>query len=344
MEERKKQVLNAIIKDYIANAEPVGSRAVAKKYDLGVSPATIRNEMSDLEEEGYIEQPHTSAGRIPSAKGYRYFVDHLMQRERLTPAQLKAVRQAMRGRVDEMEDFMRSCCNMISQLTHYTALVAMPEQGRGTLENIQLVPVSDHQLLVVLLTSTGLIRHKLVDLPQEISWDELAGIESRMRRQLCGREIKTITYELLHDLLADYQLQEKISAQALELIEQTLSQEAGHKIFTGGVTNMLSQPEFHDIDKLKSMFSLIEEDDKLEKLLGAAAGGRLTVAIGGEIPVEGIEDCSMVVANYFVNGEKAGSIGVLGPTRLNYGRTVSMMEVIASELSKAISAKDDKDK
>lgn len=107
---------------------------------------------------------------------------------------------------------------------------------------------------------------------------------------------------------------------------------------------MLSQPEFHDIDKLKSMFSLIEEDDKLEKLLGAAAGGRLTVAIGGEIPVEGIEDCSMVVANYFVNGEKAGSIGVLGPTRLNYGRTVSMMEVIASELSKAISAKDDKNK
>ena len=108
MEERKKQVLNAIIKDYIANAEPVGSRAVAKKYGLGVSPATIRNEMSDLEEEGYIEQPHTSAGRIPSAKGYRYFVDHLMERERLTSAQLKAVRQAMRGEVSEMEEFMRS--------------------------------------------------------------------------------------------------------------------------------------------------------------------------------------------------------------------------------------------
>ena len=269
MEERKKQVLNAIIKDYIANAEPVGSRAVAKKYGLGVSPATIRNEMSDLEEEGYIEQPHTSAGRIPSAKGYRYFVDHLMERERLTSAQLKAVRQAMRGEVSEMEEFMRSCCNMISQLTHYTALVAMPEQGRGTLENIQLVPVSDHQVLVVLLASTGIIRHKLIELPMEVKSDDLAYIEQKMRQHLCGKEIKAISYEMLRDMLADYQIREKMAEQALELIEQTLTKETAHKIFTGGVMNMLSQPEFRDIDKLKSMFALIEEDDKLEKLLNA---------------------------------------------------------------------------
>lgn len=144
MDARKFRILQAIIDDYILTAIPVGSRTISKKYEMGLSSATIRNEMSDLEEEGYIEQPHTSAGRIPSAKGYRYFVDHLMERERLTSAQLKAVRQAMRGEVSEMEEFMRSCCNMISQLTHYTALVAMPEQGRGTLENIQLVPVSDH--------------------------------------------------------------------------------------------------------------------------------------------------------------------------------------------------------
>ena len=344
MEERKKQVLNAIIKDYIANAEPVGSRAVAKRYGLGVSPATIRTEMSDLEEEGYIEQPHTSAGRIPSAKGYRYFVDHLMEPEKLTPAQLQTVRRALHGEVSEIEEFMRSCCNMISQLTNYTALVAMPEQGRGTLENIQLVPVSDHQVMVVLLASTGIIRHKLIDLPIEVKGDDLAYIEQRMREHLCGKEIKTISYELLRALLADYQLKEKMAAQALELIEQTLTKDVAHKIFTGGVMNMLSQPEFHDIERLKSMFSIIEEDDKLEKLLNSAESSRLTVTIGGEMPVEGTEDCSMVVANYFVNGEKAGSIGVLGPTRLNYGRTVSMMEFVANELSRVMSDKDDKKK
>lgn len=337
MEERKKHVLNAIIKDYIANAEPVGSRAVARKYGLGVSPATIRNEMSDLEEEGYIEQPHTSAGRIPSAKGYRYFVDNLMEREKLTPLQLSIVRQALRSDINEMEQFMRSCCNMISRLTNYTALVTMPEQGHGTLENIQLVRVSDHQVLVVLLASTGIIRHKLIELPVEISADDLAYIEQRMRENLCGKEIKAISYELLQRLLADYQLRGKMAKQALELIEQTLSSEETHKIFTGGVMNMLSQPEFRDIDKLRSMFELIEEDDKLAKLLNLPSGDRLTVTIGGEMPVEGVEDCSMVVANYFVNGEKAGSIGVLGPTRLNYGRTVSMMEFIAGELSRAIS-------
>lgn len=342
MDARKFRILQAIIDDYILTAIPVGSRTISKKYEMGLSSATIRNEMSDLEEEGYIEQPHTSAGRIPSAKGYRYFVDHLMERERLTSAQLKAVRQAMRGEVSEMEEFMRSCCNMISQLTHYTALVAMPEQGRGTLENIQLVPVSDHQVLVVLLASTGIIRHKLIELPMEVKSDDLAYIEQKMRQHLCGKEIKAISYEMLRDMLADYQIREKMAEQALELIEQTLTKETAHKIFTGGVMNMLSQPEFRDIDKLKSMFALIEEDDKLEKLLNSADSDRLTVTIGGEMPVEGVEDCSMVVANYFVNGEKAGSIGVLGPTRLNYGRTVSMMEFIASELSRVMSDKDDK--
>ncbi len=335
MEERKKQVLNAIITDYIVNAEPVGSRAVAKKYDLGVSPATIRNEMSDLEEEGYIEQPHTSAGRVPSAKGYRYYVDNLMEREVLNPAQLMQVKEVLAAETSEIDEFMRSCCNMISALTNYTALAAIPEQSRSTLSNIQLVQVNAYQVLVIMLASTGIIRHKMIEVDAPITEDELSHIEQMLRQNLIGKEIKHISYELLRDLLADYHLRERMAKQALNMLEH-LTNDEEHKIFTGGVMNMLSQPEFHDIEKLKNMFSLIEEEAKIEELLNSAGSDRLTVTIGGEMPVEGAKDCSMVVANYFVNGQKAGSIGVLGPTRLNYGRTVSLMEFIAEELSSAL--------
>lgn len=341
MEERKKQVLNAIIKDYIANAEPVGSRAVAKKYDLGVSPATIRNEMSDLTEDGYIEQPHTSAGRIPSGKGYRFYVDHLMEREHLTPEQVQQVREVLSGELGEMDHFMRSLTGMISRLTNYTAIAALPERGHGRVANIQLVQVNDFQVLVVLLASTGIIRHKLIDMPRPLAPGHLGRIEDLLRRRLIGEELKHLSYDLLRQLLLELQLQQEAAEQALDLLEHSLLPDERGRIFTSGVMNLFSQPEFRDIDKLKSLFSLLEEDTKVKELLASTDPGEkmLTVAIGGEMPVDGVKDCSMVVANYFVNGEKAGSIGVLGPTRMSYGKTVSLMEYIAGELSKAMSDK-----
>ena len=342
MDERKKQVLNAIIKDYIANAEPVGSRAVAKKYDLGVSPATIRNEMSDLEEEGYIEQPHTSAGRIPSAKGYRYYVDNLMEKEKLTSSQVEQVRRALASEINEMDEFMRSCCNMISRLTNYTALAAIPEKSTGVLTNLQLVEVNDHQIMVIMLDSTGIIRHKLLEISRNMARGELPRIERRMQEKLTGKALRDISYEMLQSLFDEFQLRDKMARATLEMLEQTLRGETVHKVYTGGVTNMLAQPEFRDIDKLKGLFQLVEQENQVEKLLNSAGADQVTVTIGGEMPVDDAKDCSMVVANYFINGEKAGSIGVLGPTRLDYGRTVSIMETIAGELSKALS--DDRER
>ena len=342
MEERKRRVLNAIINDYIANAEPVGSRTITKKYDLGVSPATIRNEMSDLEEQGYIEQPHTSAGRIPSGKGYRYYVDHLMERERLTSSQVRQIRQVMAGELNELDHFMRSCCSMISRLTNYTAIAAVPEQGRGKVEGVQLVAVNERQILLIVMASTGIIRHQLIDLPSPITGPQLAKIEQEMQHSLLGRDLQNISFEKQREIVRDLQLKQHMAGQVMELLEQTLSLESDHRIFTGGMMNMLSQPEFQNLDKLKKVFSLLEADDKVKELISAASAGdgTLTVTIGGEMPVEGARDCSMVVANYFINGEKAGSIGVLGPTRMSYGKTVSLIEQVASELSKTMSDKN----
>ena len=341
MEERKKRVLNAIINDYIANAEPVGSRTITKKYALGVSPATVRNEMSDLEEEGYIEQPHTSAGRIPSGKGYRYYVDHLMEKEPLSPQEIHQIRKVVAGSVKEMESFMRSCCNMLSRLTNYATIASIPEQGHGRVENIQLLSLSEHQVLLILVASTGIIRHKLIELPLPVTPAEVAAMERDLLRNLIGCELRSINYDKLRDLLQDYQAQQKLATKTLELLEQALSGDGEQRIFIGGVMHMLSQPEFRDVDKLKNLFSIFEQDKRAQELIDSVSSddGMLTITIGSEMPQEDVQDCSMIVANYFVNGEKAGSIGVLGPTRMSYGKTVSLMEQLSAELSKAMSDK-----
>ena len=344
MDERKKRVLNAIINDYIANAEPVGSRTITKRYDLGVSPATIRNEMSDLTDEGYIEQPHTSAGRIPSAKGYRYYVDNLMEKERLTPKQLAQIREVMVGELSEINNFMRSCVNMISKLTSYTALATISENAHGYVKNIQLLPINEQQIMVILFVSTGLVRHKLIEVSYPISSDELMSIERGLYNALVDKDVNTITAEKLRDLVRELHLRDRIPENAVTALQDSLLFEQGQRIFTGGTMNMFAQPEFRDVDRLQNIFSLLEKDKSLKELLDAASphDNNLTVTIGHELQVDDVKDCSMVVANYFINGEKAGSIGVLGPTRMSYGRTVSLMKQIADELSKTMSDQKNK--
>lgn len=331
MDERTKQVLHAIIKDYISTAEPVGSRAVAKKYDLGVSPATIRNEMSDLEELGYIEQPHTSAGRKPSQKGYRYYVDYLMEKESLTIPEVEFIRLNLSAHMREIDGFMRQCCQMISRLTNYAAMILVPSEGKGKLEKLQLLPVDAHQLLVIALSSSGVVRHRLLRMPEPLNEAQIAQVEAVLRERLVGLDMEQLTYTLLRDAMGAVNHQQKLISQTLELMEQVLYERAGEKVFFTGTPNILSQPEFKDVDKTRNILGLLEEEDKLKNLLQSEDAGT-HVAIGSELPHEEMKDCSMVIASYDMGGI-SGSIGVLGPTRMSYPRTISLVEFIANELS-----------
>ncbi|MCR4962648.1 MAG: heat-inducible transcriptional repressor HrcA [Firmicutes bacterium] len=333
MDERKKRVLNAIIEDYIANAEPVGSRAVAKKYGLGVSPATIRNEMSDLEEEGYIEQPHTSAGRVPSDKGYRFYVDNLMEKARPTEEEVKAIKDALSGSVVEFDEFLRGFCNVISRLTSYPSMIALPEQGRGKLVKLQMVPVHERQVLVIMLASTGILRHKIVDLPFDIDEGEIIRLEEELNRLALGMDMQELSYDFLQKKLYELGMRERILEQSVEVLRKLFHPQDGRKVIINGATNMLAHPEFRDIEKLKTLFELLETEGKVQKLLDAGGEENLSVAIGEELADSQIRDCSMVTANYFINGQRAGSIGVLGPTRMSYSHTVALLEYIAKELT-----------
>lgn len=336
MDERKKQILNAIIKDYIVNGEPVGSRAVAKKYGLGVSPATIRNEMSDLEELGYIEQPHTSAGRVPSDKGYHYYVDYLMQKEQISQQEAYLIREALSNHLNEMEAYLRSCCSMISHLTNYITMIALPEQGQGKLEKIQLLPLDDYRVMVVLYTSIGAIRHKVITLSYPIAPQQLAQIESMVVDKLTGMDIDRFSYGLLKRIIGEFDRRQRLLDEAFSLLDQALADDFGQRVFTDGALHMLSQPEFRDVDKLRGVFEVLEEEEKVQNLLAKSEEAPLSVAIGGDMPDESLKNCSIVTANYYINGKKAGTIGVMGPTRMSYPKTISLVEFIAKELSNSL--------
>ncbi|MBQ9992284.1 MAG: heat-inducible transcription repressor HrcA [Firmicutes bacterium] len=336
MDERKRQVLDAIIKDYIETAEPVGSRAVAKKYDLGVSPATIRNEMSDLEDLGYIEQPHTSAGRRPSDKGYRYYVDYLMQKEELLPEETEFIKQSLCGEITELEEGMKRAVKLLSKLTNYPTIAVMPQKDNGRVEKIQLVFLNETQGIAVVLSDTGIINHSLISFPQPMNPLALSDLEYFLNSKLAGLKFEEITYAVLRDIVNKAPQHKELVAVTLDLLEKVLNTSNDEKVFTGGALDMLSQPEFQNIETCKKVLELFEHKENVVDILQPLSETNETViAIGSELPYEGMEDYSIVVAPYGKD-KKNGYIGVLGPTRMSYAKTVSLVNCIAEELSKLV--------
>lgn len=337
MDERKKNVLHAIIKDYVSTAEPVGSRTIAKKYDLGVSPATIRNEMSDLEELGYIEQPHTSAGRIPSDKGYRYYVDCLMEKEKLNHKEQNFISQNFQRKITELDQIMHQTCHLLSQLTNYTALIVVPQVSKGHLDKIQLIPISPFKVLVVIITDNGFVNHRVLELPDFIEPQHLSALGEFLDQKLHGLNMEQVNRTLLRELCMQMSERKQLMHVALELMEQALLQRREERVFLGGALNMFNQPEFRDVSKIQALLAILEEDEIVKKLLQKNMARGLDISIGGEMPYQGVSECSMITATFHVNGRPGGSVGVLGPTRMTYSKAVSLVEYITEQLSEALS-------
>ena len=337
MDSRKQQILIAIIHDYIATAEPVGSRTIARKYKLGISPATIRNEMADLEEMGYIEQPHTSAGRVPSERGYRYYVDYLMQREELTREEQGLVRQSYEAKVKGVGEIIQYTGKLMAQLTNCTAVVLSTQRGSNAFRHIQLVQMTPEKALLIVVMDNGTVHHRLIEMSDSITQSDLDTISAVLNAKLQGRTMERIKMTLLNEIYFELAKHEHILNMAMELVDHSLSMDVEDKIYLGGVFNILNQPEFHNVDKVKTMLGILEQ----EKMLGSimADGFRsdgVTVRIGGEISNDQMRDCSMVMATYSVKGKPQGSVGVLGPTRMDYARMVTVVDYMTKNLSLAL--------
>ncbi len=333
---RKEQVLLAIITDYVSTAEPVGSRTVARKYKLGVSPATIRNEMSDLEEMGYIEQPHTSAGRIPSQKGYRYYIDFLMKRKELSSQEEDLIRKGYEKKVRDVGQVISLTGGMLSRFTNYASMILTPRVDISSLKYIQLVLMNPGQVMVIVVMNTGALMHKIVEMPEGVTQLDLDTVSDVFNAKLQGLTIDRIKLTLIREIYLELNKHKNILDLAMHLIHEGLALNREDKVYLAGIFNILGQPEFHNVEKLKTLLGLLEQEDLLRSLLEVNTQDGIAVRIGSELNREEMKDCSMVVAPYRVEGRPAGSIGIIGPTRMDYAWVISVVEYMTRNLSQTI--------
>ncbi len=331
--ERQKLILNAIIDDYVNSAEPVGSRSISKRSDITFSPATIRNEMSDIEDLGLLEQPHTSAGRIPSEKGYRYYVDHLVKRNEISLQEMDRVREYFADRMLQAENLVEEAAGILSQLTKYTAVALGPEIYRTTMKHFQIVSMSPTTAVAIIVTSTGHVESKTVTIEQGVGPADLEKMVNVFNARLTGVPLHLLRTRLYNEVAAELTRHVDRFEQVFKIIEQALEPAQSHRVIIDGTTKIFDQPEFRNVDQAKHLFELFGDTETLLKLMTVQETG-VGIRIGKETGNEALSNCSLITAAYTFDGKPIGTIGLIGPTRMSYGRMVGLLEFISQELSR----------
>ena len=337
LDERKYRILQAIIDDYIMTAMPVGSRTISRKSGVGFSPATIRNEMSDLEELGYLAQPHTSAGRVPSYKAYRLYVDHLMKTCKLTSDERERMHEHLMSRSKQVEGVIRSAANVLSDATKYTSVIVAPKLGTLRIKHVQLVPVAERTALMIIVTTAGIVKDAVIRVPEGLDADDLYGISRILTQRLADQPLAGVR-QAFADLLKNAEQNRKLLGEALQVIEKRLEQGGdASDVIVGGSANLLEYPEYSDVNKARSFLSVLESKDTLRQLMGREGSMEVSIRIGPENQVPELNDCSIVTASYRVGDHSTATLGIIGPTRMNYNRVISVLDFMGRALSDVLS-------
>lgn len=332
LDARKQKILQAIIQDYISSAEPVGSRTIARKYDFGVSAATIRNEMFDLEIMGYLEQPHTSSGRIPSLKGYRFYVDYLLKPTKITDAEKQFVRAWFQDKVSSVDQIFQSTAKLLARITHNVTLVMASQRLNSKLKYIRFLPLDDRRAIMIVVTDTGQVENCIYPKPAGASLDDLNIIAQRLTNYLAGMAMDHIdekAIEAFHETIVDdvelYRLAFRAMGRAFHKDQQ---------FYKGGTMELLNKPEFKDVDKAKSLFTMLEEQDVVANLLhDEGEGGAVTVRIGEEAKLSSINDCSIIEATFTDHDVVLGKLAVLGPARMEYAKIIGLLDFMKQHVT-----------
>lgn len=335
--ERERQVLQAVLFEYTVTAEPVGSRQVARKYALGLSPATIRNTMADLEETGYLAQPHTSAGRVPTDKAYRFYVDSLGGHAQLGRPEALRLQRQVAGTRSEIDDLMETTSAQLSALSHYAAVILAPPLQQTRLERVDLIPVAGDRALVVLATETGWGTSRILTLDEAISAAELREVARVLTERFEGLSFQEIRGRLGEPAAAPAAA-DRIARLAAILARKVFASLWDRNLYIGGAMNILDQPEFADITAMKALLRTFEEKRQLIELLTARAGGSdgVQVVIGSEMPYPDMQETSLVAACYKYRDRVLGVLGVVGPRRMPYAKIVPLVDYTARLISRRL--------
>ncbi len=331
--ERKLTILHAIIKTYLETGEPVGSRTISKYSDLNLSSATIRNEMADLEELGYILQPHTSAGRIPSDKGYRLYVDMLMEEKE---QELNEMQEKMLEKADKMEHLLKQAARVLANNTNYATMVSTPRSSANRIKFIQLSKVDEEQIIAVIVLGGNVIKNKIINMEEPLSNGNLLKLNMLLNTTLNGMSIEEINLGLIARLKEQAGIHSEVVGNVFDAVADAIQVDEDMQIYTSGTTNIFKYPELSDKQSAQEIISAFEEKQQLTELvtqtLAQEENTGIQVYIGDETPVQNMKDCSVVTATYELGDGMKGTIGIIGPKRMDYEHVLKSLKRLQSEL------------
>ncbi|MGI5971754.1 MAG: heat-inducible transcriptional repressor HrcA [Oscillospiraceae bacterium] len=337
--DRKKKILRAVIDDYIANAEPVGSKTISKNADLSLSPATIRHEMAELEQLGYLEQPHTSAGRIPSPRGYRMYVDELMQRHQLSLQETERINSAMRQKMTELDRLLTEAARLISQITSLPSYSVTSSIG-GSIRKFDVIYVDRLSFISLIMTDTSKVRHRLFRLPISCTEQQMRSLGQLLTKTFSGLKAGDYTPELIANAVESAAGLGAAASLIINWALELLGEEDYRDVAISGASNLLSHPEYKDVDKARDILHYLAQEDKIRHL-PVPKDDSMKIMIGPENVAEELKDASVVVARCDIGDNMQGLIGVVGPTRMDYARISARLQYFAQHLGRLFQADDE---
>lgn len=331
LNERKRKVLQAIIEEYINTAEPVSSNAIIEKYDLNCSSATVRNEMADLEKNGYLDKVHTSSGRIPSAKGYRFYVDELMQDDRISLEEIKYISDKLETKVHEIEDLTKITATTISEITHYTTVTIGPRATEQIIQEIKFILLSNRMILAIIITETGMVKETIIKFDEDITEKQVGTLNYMFNNKLKGEPIEKIN-KPLEDFLAEEMTDSvKVIKPILVQIKKVLFED--DKIYLEGAKRELDLPEFNSLEVAKNFMSILDTKELMSDMLNSGFAEDINIYIGEENEKDELKDFSIVTFKHKVGNKDMGTIGIIGPKRMDYSKVISVMKYISKKLN-----------
>ena len=331
LNDRKKKILKAVIEEYIQTAEPVSSGSIVKNHGLDFSSATIRNDMVELEEEHYLEKPHTSAGRVPSGKGYRYYVDELLKDDNISLEEMQYIKDKLQTKVNEMEDLTKIATDTISEITHYTSLAIGPKADAHNIMDIKFVLLGSRVLMAVILTDTGAIKETIIKFNADITESQVESINYIFNQKLRGQPLSKIDKPMQDYLLTEMDYELQIIKPIIEQINNTL--EDNSDIYLEGTNKTFDFPELKSYETARKFLRLLDTKDTMLEVLNNDIAKDINVYIGDESDIDDLKDFSIITFKHQVDGKELGTIGIIGPTRMDYSKVISIMKYINKKLN-----------
>lgn len=333
--ERQLLILKVTVDDYIQSAQPVGSNQLSKKSEIPFSPATIRNEMADLEGMGFLEKTHTSSGRIPSERGYRYYVDHMLTPRPLPKEDILQLRSIFEDKLSETEEVIKKSAMILSELTNYTSILLGPDVRKHIVKKLSIVPLTSNSAVAIIVTDTGHVENRVFAIPEGLNPSDIEKMVNILNERLIGVSLNDLHLRLEQETMMLMKQHVDRYGELFYTFRKAVILPHDDNVYYGGKLNILNQPDFHDLHKIRNLMDVMEEAKHIPLILPVGSQG-LHIRIGSENTLSAMEDCSVITVSYDIGEEQTGSIAIVGPKRMDYKRIVSLLDTLSGDLSKEL--------